>query len=183
MTKFALGACSTRKLRTALTAIAIVLGVAMVSGTFVLTDSIDKAFDAIFTDVYKGTDARSPGKSPFDLEDGSGSTDAAVRRVAAREVQRAARRRRARSAASRARRAARQGRRGDRLRRCAEPRLQRRPGEGRSSRADARRGCLAEARTRSSSTGRRRTRRTSSRGRDRRAGRRPGRDAADLRPS
>ena len=31
-----------RKLRTALTAIAIVLGVAMVSGTFVLTDSIDK---------------------------------------------------------------------------------------------------------------------------------------------
>ena len=38
-----------RKLRTALTAVAIVLGVAMVSGTFVLTDSIDKAFDSIFT--------------------------------------------------------------------------------------------------------------------------------------
>ena len=45
-------ACWARKLRTALTAIAIVLGVAMVSGTFVLTDSIDKAFDAIFSDVY-----------------------------------------------------------------------------------------------------------------------------------
>jgi putative ABC transport system permease protein len=30
-----------RKLRTILTAVAIILGVAMVSGTFVLTDSID----------------------------------------------------------------------------------------------------------------------------------------------
>src|SRR6185312_12009765 len=37
-----------RKLRTILTAVAIVLGVAMVSGTFVLTDSIDKAFNLIF---------------------------------------------------------------------------------------------------------------------------------------
>ena len=46
-----------RKLRTALTAVAIVLGVAMVSGTYVLTDSIDKAFDTIFTDIYRGTDA------------------------------------------------------------------------------------------------------------------------------
>ena len=43
-----------RKLRTILTAVAIVLGVAMVSGTFVLTDSIDKAFNSIFTDVAQG---------------------------------------------------------------------------------------------------------------------------------
>ena len=47
--RVALRGCSGRKLRAALTAIAIVLGVAMVSGTFVLTDSIDKAFDSIFT--------------------------------------------------------------------------------------------------------------------------------------
>ena len=51
MTKFALKGLLARKLRTALTAIAIVLGVAMVSGTYVLTDSIDSAFDGIFTDV------------------------------------------------------------------------------------------------------------------------------------
>jgi putative ABC transport system permease protein len=37
-----------RKLRTALTSIAIVLGVAMVSGTFILTDQIDRAFGDIF---------------------------------------------------------------------------------------------------------------------------------------
>jgi putative ABC transport system permease protein len=48
--RFALKGILGRKLRTALTAIAIVLGVAMVAGTFTLTDSIDKACDAIFTD-------------------------------------------------------------------------------------------------------------------------------------
>ena len=47
----------TRKLRSALTAIAIVLGVAMISGTFVLTDQISGAFDSIFQAANKGTDA------------------------------------------------------------------------------------------------------------------------------
>ena len=37
-----------------LTAIAIVLGVAMVTGTYVLTDSIKGAFDGIFTEIYRG---------------------------------------------------------------------------------------------------------------------------------
>ena len=57
MIRFALKGILGRKLRTALTAIAVVLGVAMVSSTYVLTDSIDKAFNAIFTEVYRGTDA------------------------------------------------------------------------------------------------------------------------------
>ena len=47
----------TRKLRSVLTAIAIVLGVAMISGTFVLTDQISGAFDSIFQAANKGTDA------------------------------------------------------------------------------------------------------------------------------
>ena len=58
MIKFALKGLLGRKLRTALTAIAIVLGVAMVSGTYVLTDSIDQAFDAIFNDVRAGLGCR-----------------------------------------------------------------------------------------------------------------------------
>jgi putative ABC transport system permease protein len=58
-----------RKLRAALTALAIVLGVAMVSGTYVLTDSIKKGFDTIFTESYRGSDAVVTGKSIF------GSTD------------------------------------------------------------------------------------------------------------
>ena len=73
MIKFALKGLLGRKLRTALTAIAIVLGVAMVSGTYVLTDSIDKAFDSIFNDSRQGSDAVVTGKAAFDLSDGSGS--------------------------------------------------------------------------------------------------------------
>ena len=64
MIRFALKSLTTRKLRTALTALAIVLGVAMMSGSYVLTDTIDKAFDAIFVDSYAGTDAVVTGKDP-----------------------------------------------------------------------------------------------------------------------
>jgi putative ABC transport system permease protein len=67
VTTFALRSLFSRKLRTSLTAIAIVLGVAMISGTYVLTDSISNAFDAIFTQSYRGTDAAITGKSAFDL--------------------------------------------------------------------------------------------------------------------
>jgi putative ABC transport system permease protein len=52
-----------RKLRTFLTAFAIVLGIATVSGTFVLTDSITHAFHAIFSSIYRNTDASITGKS------------------------------------------------------------------------------------------------------------------------
>ena len=43
--------------RSILTALAIVLGVAMVSGTYVLTDTITGAFDGIFKSSYKNTSA------------------------------------------------------------------------------------------------------------------------------
>jgi len=52
MTTVALRGILGRKLRTALTAIAIVLGVAMVGGGFLLTDSISKAFETIFASAY-----------------------------------------------------------------------------------------------------------------------------------
>ena len=73
MNRFALRGLLARKLRTILTAFAIVLGVATVSGTYVLTDSIDKAFGSIFTDVRKGSNAVITGKSAFDLSEGSGA--------------------------------------------------------------------------------------------------------------
>ena len=73
MITFSLRGLLGRKLRTSLTAIAIVLGVALISGTFVLTDSIDKAFDSIFTDVRQGSNAVISGKSAFDLTDQAGS--------------------------------------------------------------------------------------------------------------
>ena len=74
MTRFALRGLLGRKLRTALTAVSIVLGVAMISGTFVLTDSIDQAFSHIFTDVRKGSNAIISGKSAFNLGDNGSVT-------------------------------------------------------------------------------------------------------------
>ena len=52
-----------RKLRSALTMFAIILGVAMVSGTYVLTDTIDKAFSGIFQESYANTDVVVSGKT------------------------------------------------------------------------------------------------------------------------
>ena len=48
-----------RKLRTALTALAIVLGVAMISGTYVLTDTITSAYTTIVNDSFVNSDASS----------------------------------------------------------------------------------------------------------------------------
>ncbi|HET9286774.1 MAG TPA: FtsX-like permease family protein [Gaiella sp.] len=63
MTRFSLKSLAGRKLRSALTALAIVLGVAMISGTYVLTDTIDKAFSSIFDESYAGTDVVVSGKT------------------------------------------------------------------------------------------------------------------------
>src|SRR5439155_13197720 len=63
MIRFAIRGLGGRRLRSVLTAFAIVLGVATVSGTFVLTDSISSAFDKIFTSIYRGTDASITGRS------------------------------------------------------------------------------------------------------------------------
>ena len=84
MIRVALAGLLGRKLRTALTAIAIVLGVAMISGTFVLTDSIDKAFDSIFTDVRQGSNVVVSGKSAFDARRPERDDRADARRDAAR---------------------------------------------------------------------------------------------------
>ena len=69
MIRFALQGLLARKLRTALTAIGVVLGVALISGTYVLTDSITSAFDSIFTENYKNTDAAITGKTAFEAAD------------------------------------------------------------------------------------------------------------------
>jgi putative ABC transport system permease protein len=75
MTSVAIKGLLSRKLRAVLTALAIVLGVAMVSGSFVLTDSIQKAFHALFSSSYAHTDAVVSGKK---LVDYSNSGNASV---------------------------------------------------------------------------------------------------------
>lgn len=74
MTRVALKGLLGRKVRAALTALAIVLGVAMVSGSFVLTDTISKAFTSIFTSAYAHTDAVVSGKKLVDYSTSGNAT-------------------------------------------------------------------------------------------------------------
>ena len=62
MIRVALRGLGGRKLRATLTALAIILGVAMMSGTYVLTDTIDKAFSTIFDESYADTDVVVSGR-------------------------------------------------------------------------------------------------------------------------
>jgi putative ABC transport system permease protein len=79
MTSVALKGLAGRKLRALLTALAIVLGVAMVSGTYVLTDTIKSAFDQIFAGSYKNTSAVITGKSTVSFaQSGSPTVPASV---------------------------------------------------------------------------------------------------------
>ena len=54
------------RLRYALTALAVLIGVAFIAGTFVLTDTVNGAFDGLFSQVYSGTAAVVRGTQPFD---------------------------------------------------------------------------------------------------------------------
>src|SRR6201991_3665176 len=62
MIAVALKGLAGRKLRALLTALAVVIGVAMVSGTFILTDTMQKSFNGLFTETSAKTDAVVRGK-------------------------------------------------------------------------------------------------------------------------
>ncbi|TML51640.1 MAG: ABC transporter permease, partial [Actinobacteria bacterium] len=71
MLTVALKGLAGRKLRASLTAISIVLGVAMISGTYVLTDTINNGFNTIFTQSYQNADVVITGKAAFDSAEGN----------------------------------------------------------------------------------------------------------------
>ncbi len=56
MTKVALRGLAQRKLRAFVTMLAVLLGVAFIAGSYVLTDTINRSFDDIFEQAYAGTD-------------------------------------------------------------------------------------------------------------------------------
>ena len=79
MMRVALKGLAGRKLRSGLTAVAIILGVAMVSGTYILTDTIENGFGAVATQAYKSSDAVISPKTGFgDEQTGAGGFPAAV---------------------------------------------------------------------------------------------------------
>ncbi len=73
MLKIAIRNILARKLRFFMTATAIILGTAMISGTYVLTDQINGAFDDIFQEANAGTDVIVTKKLAFTSEMGAQS--------------------------------------------------------------------------------------------------------------
>ena len=65
-----------RKLRATLTGFAIVLGVAMVSGSLVLTDTIQKSFDAIYGESYENSDVVISSRDATSTDGGGGDAPA-----------------------------------------------------------------------------------------------------------
>jgi putative ABC transport system permease protein len=63
-----------RKLRTALTAFSIVLGVAMVTGAYVVTDTMLSAADKLEGASYSGADAAIQAKKAFTSDNGNGGS-------------------------------------------------------------------------------------------------------------
>jgi len=65
MWKVTLKGIWSKKVRFLLTGIAVMLGVAFVSGTFVLTETISNTFNGLFNDIYQHTDAVVRAKKEF----------------------------------------------------------------------------------------------------------------------
>jgi len=79
MMRLSLRSLASKPLRTALTTLAILLGVAMITGTYALTDQIDKGFADIFTTAFKGTAVIVEPTSEFgEMESAPRSFDAAL---------------------------------------------------------------------------------------------------------
>jgi putative ABC transport system permease protein len=69
VTKVALRGLAARKLRAFTTTLAVFLGVALIAGTYVLTDTINHSFDDIFQESLKGTDVAITPSTAVDTGD------------------------------------------------------------------------------------------------------------------
>jgi len=74
VTSLALKSLWARKVRALLTAFAVVLGVAFVAGSYVLTDTIFAAFDEIFNESLAGTSVVITAQNPVKQENGERPT-------------------------------------------------------------------------------------------------------------
>src|ERR1700759_4598078 len=70
MTRLAIRSLWARKVRAFATSLAVVLGVAFIAGSYVLTDTIFAAFDEIFSESLKGTAVVVTAQNPVKQEGG-----------------------------------------------------------------------------------------------------------------
>ena len=75
------------KLRLMATALSIMLGVAFMAGTLVVTATMRKTFDNLFADVYRGTDAVVRAKAAFEGPQGTGTQRGRVDAVLVSKLQ------------------------------------------------------------------------------------------------
>ncbi len=72
MLKVGLRGVFSRKLRAFLTALAVFLGVALMAGTYVLTDTFTNSFEQIFSEANEGVDVAVVPREPVDQQGGTG---------------------------------------------------------------------------------------------------------------
>jgi len=70
LTSLAIKSLWARRLRALGTVVAVFIGASLVAGTFIITDTINKAFDQIFNDSLKGTSAGITARQPVTQESG-----------------------------------------------------------------------------------------------------------------
>jgi putative ABC transport system permease protein len=76
--RFTIKGLLAHKLRFLLTGLAVMLGVAFMSGTLVLTDTISRTFDNLFADVNRGTDAYVRARESLDVSFGGDTQRARI---------------------------------------------------------------------------------------------------------
>ena len=70
MTRLAIRSLWARRVRAGATSLAVILGVAFIAGSYVLTDTIFAAFDEIFSESLKGTAVVITAQNPVKQEGG-----------------------------------------------------------------------------------------------------------------
>ena len=67
MIRTALKTAFAHKLRLAMTAMSVMIGVAFISGTFIFTDTIDRTFSDLFENIFEGQDVIVASETEFDV--------------------------------------------------------------------------------------------------------------------
>jgi putative ABC transport system permease protein len=87
MLKVALRGFGARRMRAVLTALSVALGVALIAGTYVLTDTINHSFDEIFQNANANTDVALSPEETISGDDGASSSTPTIPASVLKRVQ------------------------------------------------------------------------------------------------